>query len=182
MDDKTSIVDLYTPPQTTTAVTNQIAVLSYWGTQGRIGRLRYIVRLASALIVFYMMHVVLTIFSLKFLSKTYFGETELNTIIFVVLFFTIIIAWISFTIRCTMQRIQDFNYNKWFAFLVFIPFVNAFLMLACILIPGTTGNNKYGPPPPSNSIGVFILILILLAMFIVSFTPYSFLPYLMYYL
>jgi len=65
----------------------------------------------------------------------------------------------------TIRRVQDFNGPWWVSAIfvltmIFLPIVNFLLWV----IPGTKGENRYGPPPPPNGAGVVILAFLLLGL------------------
>jgi len=64
----------------------------------------------------------------------------------------------------TIQRCHDFNASGWVSLLVLIPLVG----LIFWFLPGTTGENRYGPPPPPNSTGAIVVASILPFIFIVG--------------
>ena len=45
-----------------------------------------------------------------------------------------------------VRRLHDFNAGGYLALLLFIPYINFILLLLLILIKGSQGDNKYGPP------------------------------------
>jgi uncharacterized membrane protein YhaH (DUF805 family) len=63
----------------------------------------------------------------------------------------IVLAWPSACIY--IKRWHDIGLSGWFAILNFVPGLGAVLWLVLGFIPGTTGNNEYGPNPavPSRS-------------------------------
>lgn len=84
-----------------------------------------------------------------------------------------IVLIVAYSIRCTTQRLQDFNFNKWLSLLLIVPFLNVLLVAIFMIIPGNAGDNKYGMPAPPNSKVIilsasifFIAVGFLLVMFI----------------
>lgn len=161
--DNNSVNDLYTPPQATTTIEPQGEPLRFWGTTGRIGRLRYIAWLTGASLILFIVYCIL-FYILLFLGVFSIygvlnGFRESLGLIMLLLMFLGVLSTV-FIMCCTMQRLQDFDFNKWFALLIFLPIINTGLLLTCMIISGNSSNNKYGPPPPENSLGVIILAIL----------------------
>jgi hypothetical protein len=52
-----------------------------------------------------------------------------------------------------------------------VPFVGSFFPLVIMVVPGNTGANRYGPPPPPNSTAVKVLCslwIVFIGLFFVS--------------
>jgi uncharacterized membrane protein YhaH (DUF805 family) len=45
------------------------------------------------------------------------------------------------------QRCRDFGWTGWAMLLMLVPFIGPIFALAIIFIPGTQGENRYGPDP-----------------------------------
>lgn len=64
-----------------------------------------------------------------------------------------------------IQRLHDNNQSAWLVLLLFIPVMNALLLLYLACAPGTPGSNRYGLKPPPNStlnwVGGIIQLLIM---------------------
>jgi len=63
------------------------------------------------------------------------------------IFLAAMIAPIVLTTMLTVQRAHDFNATGWLAIIGFIPLVNFVFWL----VPGTDGENRFGPKTPPNS-------------------------------
>ena len=61
----------------------------------------------------------------------------------IMMFVYLIITFVPF-VTLTVRRLHDFNWSGWWYLLVFIPMGGAALIVFG-LIPGTEGENKYGP-------------------------------------
>ena len=72
----------------------------------------------------------------------------------------------------TLQRSHDMDWNGWTALLAFIPFVG----LLWIFKSGTAGSNRYGAPPPANTLGVKIVALFLPAVAVIGIVAAIALP------
>jgi len=64
----------------------------------------------------------------------------------------------------TIQRCHDLNTSGWVSLLILIPLVN----LLFWFLPGTPGANRFGPPPPPNTVGVILGALILPLVFVIG--------------
>ncbi len=45
----------------------------------------------------------------------------------------------------TVRRFHDINFNGWWVLVGFIPFIGVIALIVFACIPGTDGENKYGP-------------------------------------
>ena len=70
---------------------------------------------------------------------------------------TLSIVYFIVSVRISAQRLHDLNWSAWMLLLHLVPMANLVLCLMMLLMPGTPGPNKYGPPPPPNSRAVNIL-------------------------
>lgn len=82
----------------------------------------------------------------------------------VFIYFAAMIAVLVLTTMLTVQRAHDFNVTGWLAIVAFIPLVNFIFWL----IPGTDGENRYGPKTPPNSKLAVILVSVLPALMIIG--------------
>ena len=67
------------------------------------------------------------------------------------------LAWFIVSLRICAQRLHDLNWSAWMLLLHLVPVANLVLTLMMLLMPGTPGPNKYGPPPPPNSRSVTVI-------------------------
>ena len=70
---------------------------------------------------------------------------------------TLTLVYFIVSLRISAQRLHDLNWSAWMLLLHLVPMANLVLCLMMLLMPGTPGPNKYGPPPPPNSRAVNIL-------------------------
>ncbi|WP_310621425.1 DUF805 domain-containing protein [Flexibacterium corallicola] len=71
-------------------------------------------------------------------------------IFFVVVFlplFVILFAIAVSSIAVQTQRVRDFGWSGWTVLITLIPYVGWLFSLAILLVPGTEGENRYGPSP-----------------------------------
>jgi type IV pilus assembly protein PilA len=73
------------------------------------------------------------------------------------------IGYLVLYVLWTIRRLHDFNVNGWFTFIFILPLINLVLWL----IPGTRGENNYGPMQPPNTLGVISSALVTPLVFIV---------------
>jgi type IV pilus assembly protein PilA len=67
------------------------------------------------------------------------------------------LAIFAVQIVLTVRRAHDFDTTGWLALIALVPLVG----LIFLFIPGTKGENRFGKPPPPNSVGVIILACLL---------------------
>jgi uncharacterized membrane protein YhaH (DUF805 family) len=91
------------------------------------------------------------------------------------LFAVLSVGALALGIMLTIQRAHDFNTTGWLSILVLVPLVNFIFWF----IPGTDGENDYGPKTPPNSVLVvlalivpFLIIPILAAISIPAYNDY----------
>lgn len=63
-----------------------------------------------------------------------------------------------------IQRSHDMDLSGWFTILAFIPFVGLFWLFKS----GTPGANRWGAPPPPNTLGVKLLAWLLPAIMVIG--------------
>lgn len=116
--------------------------LKIFTSNGRLGRLRYILYLLGISLVGGILAILL--FMIPFVGPFLGGAVYIGLIVVSVLL--------------TIQRCHDFDKTGWLTLLLLVPLVS----LIFYFIPGTKGSNQYGLLPPPNStaikIGAFILI------------------------
>jgi len=54
------------------------------------------------------------------------------------------------TFAVTVRRFHDQNRSGWFFLLNLIPYVGGLVVLVFMLLPGTPGDNNFGPPAPTS--------------------------------
>lgn len=150
----------YQPPRSAIMPTpsgefSEVKILS---AQGRLGRVRYIgYSVGMGLLVNLMFALVGGLAA--FLHR---GDSEhpigvLTGGIIIVLGLAALV--VSFLL--TIQRLHDFNASGWWSVLIIAPLANLVLYLILLIMPGTQGPNRFGNPPPPNTLGVILLALIL---------------------
>jgi uncharacterized membrane protein YhaH (DUF805 family) len=74
------------------------------------------------------------------------------------------IAIVVIQILLTIQRSHDMNVTGWLCLISLIPLAG----LIFWFVPGTRGENNYGPPPPPNTMGAVVVACILPIIMIVG--------------
>ncbi|MEJ0086727.1 MAG: DUF805 domain-containing protein [Pseudomonadota bacterium] len=143
----------YLPPRA--AVNDVEGVQEYqeirmWSASGRIGRLRYLAYATGASL---LAGVVAGVMSGVLGQSVGMGVTLLVYLVAVV--FSVLIA---------IQRSHDMEWNGWTVLLTLIPFV----ALIWVFKRGSGGTNRYGAPPPPNTLIVKILGLLLPVVFFIG--------------
>jgi uncharacterized membrane protein YhaH (DUF805 family) len=164
------IYNQYAPPKTGVAdivLDNEnFQQVKPFSAVGRMGRMRLITYVSlSLLISFFIMvfteNIHNIIYNPEILDKyKNIYSFFVFTIVFVSLC-TLILMW-------CIQRCHDMNWSGWW----FIVMLVIFPLLSLLIIkPGTMENNRFGPPPEPNSLGINALgtLGILLTIFILVF-------------
>jgi uncharacterized membrane protein YhaH (DUF805 family) len=137
---------------------------------GRIGRMRYLaygiglnILLMAAMI------------PLGGMTATMGGEAGMSMfgMVMVGLFY---IATIAISIMFAKRRLNDLNRSGWWFLLFLVPIVNLLIAIYMVFFPGSDGDNKFGPAPTSNSVGVLILGWMMPVFFIVGIGAAILLP------
>lgn len=147
----------YQPPRSaiTPPTPTQFGELKILSAQGRLGRVRYIGYSVGIGILINLV-VVMTGGLAAFLEGD--SDTFGWLIGGVIIIFSLAALVISMLL--TIQRLHDFDARGWWAVLVIVPLANILLYLVLLIMPGTQGPNRFGYPPPPNTLGVILLALI----------------------
>ena len=121
------------------------ATLDPMGFSGRIGRLR----LLAWSMVLSAIFVAASLLALLI--------TKISPTLGIACSATLATAYLIISLRINAQRLHDLNWSAWMLLLHLVPMANLVLTLMMLLMPGTPGPNKYGPPPPPNSRSVDVL-------------------------
>ncbi|MCY4038030.1 MAG: DUF805 domain-containing protein [Hyphomicrobiales bacterium] len=78
------------------------------------------------------------------------GTDEVGAIVVLILLLAFLVILIS-DLAVTAQRLRDIGCTGWAALLTLIPYVGFVVWIVLMLIPGTSGKNKYGPDLLRNS-------------------------------
>ncbi|PNB48612.1 DUF805 domain-containing protein [Pseudomonas sp. GW456-12-10-14-LB2] len=129
------------------------APLKPFSVEGRIGRLRY---LAWSMVLSLVALPIVSVFALIGLGLVSADSTT-GLIIGGLLAFFLFLAFAIVGILFSIQRLHDIGWSGWLWLLTLVPFVGSFFPLVIMVVPGNTGANRYGPPPPPNSTAVKVL-------------------------
>lgn len=121
-----------------------------WSTRGRIGRLRYLAYSTAASLLVGLIASVTTMM---------FGASA-GSVITVLTYLGLFAIWIPLGI----QRSHDMNWPGWTFALGIIPLIS----LIWIFNSGTRGANRYGNPPPPNTVAIKVFGLLLPAVFLLG--------------
>ena len=144
----------YAPPQARVGENlPEFAALKPFSIEGRIGRLRF---LAWTLVLSLVTLPVVGVFALIGLGLVS-GNSTTGLILGGILAFFLFLAFIVVGVLFSVQRLHDIGWSGWLWLLHLVPFIGSFFPLVIMLVPGNTGANRYGPPPPPNSTAVKVL-------------------------
>lgn len=119
--------------------------LKVFGVTGRIGRVRYLAW--SAVLLF-------ALLGLYFISAVLMA---LVPVLGGVVLATVGIAALVVSVQIGVQRLHDIGWSGWLWLVNLIPVVGSVFALVMLIVPGTTGANRFGPPPPPNTTAVKVL-------------------------
>lgn len=137
----------------------EFATLKVFTIHGRIGRLRYLAwTLALTVAMLVAAGIISTVgFAVATASPT------IAVIIGSLLGFALFVALVVVSVQIGVQRLHDLGWSGWLYLLNLVPLVNSVFPLLLLVLPGNTGANQYGAPPPRNSTAVKILASLWLA-------------------
>ena len=125
------------------------ATLDPLGFDGRIGRLRFLVWSTVITLIAIVTGVLVLL------------AVNVSPTLGITCGATLAIAYAFISLRIGAQRLHDLNWSAWMLLLHLVPMANLVLAVMMLLMPGTEGPNKYGPPPPNSrsvTIGAWIII------------------------
>ena len=135
------------------------STLKVFTINGRIGRLRYLAwTLVLTLVLLAVIGAMFTVgVGIALASST------IATVLGVLVGIAVFVAFFWVNVQITVQRLHDLGWSGWLWFLHLVPFVNSIFPLLLVVLPGNTGANQYGAPPPRNSTAVKVLAIMWLA-------------------
>lgn len=152
----------YSPPRAAVGeALPEFSELNVFSVQGRIGRLRFLAWTLVSLLVAAAVAgvIVLSLFTGEhFMLGSLFGMVA-------------VFAYLYVNITISVQRLHDLGWSGWLWLLNLVPLVGSVFPILITVMPGNTGANRYGAPPPPNSTAVKVLSslwLVLLALVLVS--------------
>ncbi|MDA7087720.1 DUF805 domain-containing protein [Pseudomonas sp. SA3-5] len=137
-----------TPLATVAEALPEFGELEVFSIEGRIGRLRY---LAWSLM---LLLGALALFGLASIGMA------ISPLVGVILMALVGIGIVVVSVQISVQRLHDIGWSGWLWLLNMVPIVGGVFALVILVIPGTTGANRYGPPAPPNSRAVKVLALL----------------------
>lgn len=142
----------YAPPRTPVAQDwPAVGELKVFSIQGRIGRLRYLAwSLALVGVAMLVAALCVGVLSVSLVAGGLLGTIAL-------------VAFVVVSIQIGAQRLHDAGWSAWLLLLNLVPVVGSFFPLLMMAVPGNTGPNRYGPPPPNNTPRVKVLAILWLA-------------------
>ncbi|MFJ2484217.1 DUF805 domain-containing protein [Pseudomonas sp. NPDC087598] len=144
----------YAPPRASVGESfAEFSTLKPMSVQGRIGRLRF---LAWTMVVTLVSLPIISIFALIAVGLVSSDSTG-GLIIGGIIAFFLGLALIVISILFTVQRLHDIGWSGWLWLLNLVPLVGSIFPFVIMVVPGNTGANRYGPPPPPNSTAVKVL-------------------------
>ena len=150
----------YAPPRSAIAPTkpNDFGPVKIFSTQGRLGRVRYI-GYSTGMGLLANLAMLLIGGAANLVQGDH--DSQLAGLLTggVVISIGLVALVISFLL--TIQRLHDFNASGKWSVLILLPLVNLVFYLILLIMPGTQGPNRFGNPPPPNTLGVILLALIL---------------------
>jgi len=136
----------YAPPQAQVGEQlPEFGELKVFTTEGRIGRVRYLGWSMAMLLI--------SIPLFLLIAGLYAASSTLGALLGVVL----LVGYLVVSVMIGAQRLHDIGWSAWLLLLNLVPVVGSVFPLLMLLIPGTAGANRFGPPPPPNSRGVVAL-------------------------
>lgn len=139
----------YAPPRAQVAEPlPEFGELKPFSVQGRIGRLRY---LAWSMVLSLAALGLLTVAGAIFAFSSLLG---------IPLMAVLAIGFLVVTVQIGVQRLHDIGWSGWLMLLTLVPVVGSIFPLVMLLMPGSKGANRFGPPQPANSRAVKILAIL----------------------
>ncbi|GLK90988.1 DUF805 domain-containing protein [Pseudomonas turukhanskensis] len=141
-----AVASPYATPQAQVGdVMPEYGELNYFTVEGRIGRVRYLGwSMAMTLLAIPIMGV-------------FAGISALSSIFGGLLVILAVIAMVVVGVFIGAKRLHDIGWSAWLWLLLLVPAVGSVFAIIMLVVPGTPGPNRYGPPPPPNSKGVVVL-------------------------
>jgi len=155
----------YDAPESNVLDSNNMSYANtvFFSTSQRLGRLRWLVYGIAAnfgltFVIGIAAAILVPLFSAAYQSQNSFGMVGIVGGGMVVLVYVAIFA---VSIILNRRRLHDLEQSGWLTLLIFVPLVNFFFGLYLLFAPGTQGENRYGLKPKPNSVGLWVIGLIL---------------------
>lgn len=123
----------------------EFAAVKFWGASGRIRRAYYLFYgTVVPWLILIGIGMVAGIISVIFVAL---GLASVGGILVILL---VAVGYLGFVVLHCMsglRRLHDINASGWLLLLLILPLVNLVLLIALLFVPGTKGENKFGPRP-----------------------------------
>lgn len=144
--------------------TEEYGEIRLFSSQGRMGRLRY---MAYSFSIVYGSLFLAALLVFAFPNLLNSSTHRVDAVLVIIGLFFLSLMFVPLLL--TIQRLHDMNINGLFILLFIIPLLNAALVLALMFIPGSAKHNRFGAPPPPNSLlnkifGILSLLVMLFGM------------------
>lgn len=136
----------YSPPRADLSeAMPEVGDLQLFTTEGRIGRLRYLAWSMGLLIAGMLLYGVAVM------------GVAFSTTLGMVLIAAVGIGMLVCSVFFGVQRLHDIGWSGWLYLLQLVPVVGFVMALLMLVVPGRSESNRFGPPPPGNSLGVKLM-------------------------
>lgn len=147
----------YAPPRADVGETQpEFSELKVFSISGRIGRLRY---LAWSLVMIFCFMGLLGVAALG---------SNVSEIVGALLIIVLSLGVAVTSVMIAVQRLHDIGWTGWLLLINLIPVAGSVFSLLMLVVPGSEGVNRYGPPPPANSLSVKVISGVLIALLLLS--------------
>lgn len=123
----------------------EVGQLKVFTSKGRIGRLRYLA-----------WQLVIALLAVPLLFWAFRSAASSPLLGLPLIAATGIVLTVT-SIQISIQRLHDMNRSGWLLLLYLVPAIGSLIPLLLALAPGNRETNRYGPPPPPNSVTVKLL-------------------------
>jgi len=158
LDNEMSNPNPYQSPRSaiTPATPTQFGAINLFSARGRLGRVRYI---GYSVGIGFLVNVIAAAAGglVAFLAGDRAPGLWLPGSVIAVL----ALAGLTVYILLMIQRLHDFDASGWWSVLAVVPLANLVFYLVLLIMPGAQGPNRFGNPPPPNTLGVILLALVL---------------------
>jgi uncharacterized membrane protein YhaH (DUF805 family) len=150
----------YTPPTAAVAdAATEFGEISIFSMKGRLGRLRYLAYGFGITLIGQILLAMMGGVGAAFQNDT---GNILSLIGIVVVYIAVVVV----SVILAVQRLHDLDKTGWLYLLILVPLVNIIFGLYMLFARGTDSANRYGNPPPPNSMGVVVGAWLLIFVFL----------------
>ena len=152
--------DPHTPPQAAAtdvgdAIDHNFQAMKVLAWRGRLGRLRFLAYGTVAFLIYIVLN-----FAIGLAMGISGADPEGSGGLIDAIVWVLMIPYLVFEALVTIRRSHDMGWSGWMSLLAFIPLVG----LIWLFKSGSPSANRYGAPPPPNTIGVKIAGIFAVAM------------------